>query len=454
MFTVSGARHRQKTTMARCISMAKRKQLSVSWHEPSGQFTKWVGMTLGKDGEPKPKCFYLGDDETAAVVKAGSLRNEWKSLKAQGIDSWPEQVAKPVRESEQTAVPTNMSVGDASTEYLSIIKAEADAQQITYQHYEATRYRVARVVSFLGSKQTLRSIGEREIKQFVLTVATRPNVATYNGKRHPMSISYSRRIIGEARVFLDWANRQGYWPNRPSVFERLFRFKIVRTTAERAAQFSNGLVEPPSFTIEQLTDLYEVSCERHRLWILLALNCGFSQAELDSLRRFEVIGLSGESPRIERYRRKTEVYARWTLWPETAVLLSKHIASPNEEDIALFTAHGGRLKCVCQSGVFSGVSEAWRKIRGRSGVSGSFKLLRKTGAWMTKRIGGLEVSEMYLSHSEPGMNKHYAGRPWDKLDAALVEMRRQLQPMFDSTKKAGAVRFRKRANKADSRRSV
>jgi hypothetical protein len=49
---------------------------------------------------------------------------------------------------------------------------------------------------------------------------------------------------------------------------------------------------------------------------------------------------------------------------------------------------------------------------------------------MAKVHGGLEVSEMYLAHAEVGMNKHYAGRDWDKLETALAVMGEQLAPMF------------------------
>lgn len=121
------------------------------------------------------------------------------------------------------------------------------------------------------------------------------------------------------------------------------------------------------------------------------------------------------------------------------------MAPPNDDDLALFTERGRRLKLIVPSGAFSGVSEAWRRITKRSGVTGkSYKLLRKTGAWMTKQISGLEVSEMYLAHQEPGMNKAYAGRRWDKLDAALAEMRRQLEPMFRAGGNCGESRFQQR----------
>jgi hypothetical protein len=327
-------------------------------------------------------------------------------------------------------------------DFLETVRAERDAKQVTAQHYESLRYKIARVVSYLGPRKTLVSIGEREIKNFVLLVAQRPLVRDHSTPLRPMSLGYARRIVSEAKWFFTWLYESSLWDNRPRNFNRLFRFKAVLTMQERAAQLAEGHAEPPSFSVEELTKLYAVACERHRLWMLLSLNCGFAQAELDSLHRFEIKNLGTDAPYVERFRKKTSVYARWSLWPETTELLRKFIAPPNEEDLALFTERGRRLKLIAPSGAFSGVSEAWRRIVKRSGVKGSYKLLRKTGAWMTKQIGGLEVSEMYLAHQEPGTNKAYAGRRWDKLDAALMEMRQQLAAMFKAGGHCGDSRFR------------
>src|SRR3954447_9954174 len=71
--------------------MAKRRSVSVSWHEASGQFVKWVGYSRGADGKRRPKAFYLGDNESSAVGRAVALRAEWKALKESGRDAWPLQ---------------------------------------------------------------------------------------------------------------------------------------------------------------------------------------------------------------------------------------------------------------------------------------------------------------------------------------------------------------------------
>jgi len=37
------------------------------------------------------------------------------------------------------------------------------------------------------------------------------------------------------------------------------------------------------------------------------------------------------------------------------------------------------------------------------------------------------VTEMYLSHAEPGMKRSYAERDWARLDAAMMEMEKRLK---------------------------
>lgn len=55
-----------------------------------------------------------------------------------------------------------------------------------------------------------------------------------------------------------------------------------------------------------------------------------------------------------------------------------------------------------------------------------FYCLRKTGASLIETIDPL-ATEMYLSHSEPGMKKHYAERDWARLEKALKKMYKRLK---------------------------
>ncbi|MFT3786382.1 MAG: hypothetical protein QM770_09465 [Tepidisphaeraceae bacterium] len=156
--------------------MAKRRSISVSWHEASGQFVKWIGFTRGDDGKRRPKSHYLGDNEGNAIARAAALIADWTAIKNAGGDVWPSQ-PEVVRSTAVAVVTANPSVAErdaepasefrieqASIDYLAMIRAERDAQQVTPQHYQSMRYKIARIVSYLGPAKTISSIGEREIK--------------------------------------------------------------------------------------------------------------------------------------------------------------------------------------------------------------------------------------------------------------------------------------------------
>jgi len=54
-------------------------------------------------------------------------------------------------------------------------------------------------------------------------------------------------------------------------------------------------------------------------------------------------------------------------------------------------------------------------------ASASFSSLRDTGSCLIEQIDPL-ATEMYLSHSEPGMKRHYAHRDWARLERALGQL--------------------------------
>lgn len=69
----------------------------------------------------------------------------------------------------------------------------------------------------------------------------------------------------------------------------------------------------------------------------------------------------------------------------------------------------------------------------------------KTGADMIRKIGGLEISEAYLAHSEKTLARVYSNRDFDKLADALGTIEAELATVFapeleqpeKSKKKAG-----------------
>ena len=335
----------------------------------------------------------------------------------------------------QSVNSLKLTVLDLADLYLDEIFRRAEASQVTWNHYRSCHLRLRRVCRYFGRSTLLSSIGKRELMEAVLYFASRPACLDRPHQKlpkgQPVSISTARHTISQIKALFAWAgdHDQLQW-ERPRGFDRLFRLKHDRllTTQERYQQ-ARELVsgEVKVFSTDQLARLYRSATSRERVYILLGLNCGFTSGEIASLRTFEVC-LDADPPYIHKKRSKTGVEARWRLWPETAALLRKHKAKANAEMRWLLTLAGKPLVEVTQTHRRDAVDQLWTSLLGRADLEEplAFRFLRKTGANAIKRLGGLEESEMYLAHQEPGLNKHYANRNWQRMWDCLDRYRQEL----------------------------
>lgn len=440
----------------------KTLSLSVSWHPASGQFVKYVGYATGRDGTPKPKSFYLGDDQPTALATAARLVGDWAALKASGAKVWPQTYLDDLQRTRTAGIATvgklangltpdetikGLTVAECRDGYLAEHRERMEGRQMTRETYQSlsdrTRVALERLPSNLQIiDRPIRTLGESDLRKVILywtalpvgkvaNQAKRPTTGEWVGykwrKNQPKRTKrsegkrigpvYARELVLHLKAFLNWCHETERW-DKPRRFDRLFKLKF---NIERG--------EPEKFTVDELGKLYAAcKSDRHRLWIMLGLNCGFDRTGLATLEWSMVKGLDTDCVTIERPRHKTKVYSRHVLWDETVRLL-RAVKTVGARGLVCLTERGEPLIDFQRDGVHA----AWRHLTVNAGVRHlSYGKLRKTGAWMTKRIGGLEVSEMYLAHVERGMNKHYAGRDWDKLDAALKIMRVEIGPMLQN----------------------
>ena len=181
--------------------------------------------------------------------------------------------------------------------------------------------------------------------------------------------------------------------------------------------------------------------------IMLALNCGFSKAEIATLRLDEVVE-SGKHTFIKRARRKTGAYGEWILWPETLAALDFLARFRRAgEDHAVVNRAGQRLDRGGPSGNENQViKNHWDRVCRRllaehpGHLRLPFKHLRKTGATMLRHLkveNAAELASMYLAHGEAADSADsllpaYTSRPWRKLHKALWKLRRKLLPVLTS----------------------
>jgi integrase len=316
------------------------------------------------------------------------------------------------------------TLSKAAEAYIEEMKARQAAGQISACHVRSQNERLAFALKGVDDK-AIADLTDSDVTAMILRLASLPMKGKgYKNKKHKakrISTTTAKNCLNTLRWFLVWADETDRWtaPKRTGKLFKQVRFK--EESAEEVA-------EVPHFNLVQLKSLWKHADDRLRMWIALGLNCAFGPTELATLKRSEV--RFGAQPHIQRRRQKSDVFAKWSLWPETVKLLKTQMEKSGE--LALLNEAGVPLIVESIERRSDSIGKSWGRLAKRAEVDGTFKLLRKTGATLIKRIAGLEVSEMMLAHiegSEIGgakMNRHYAGRDWDKLAEALGTMREQL----------------------------
>ena len=176
--------------------------------------------------------------------------------------------------------------------------------------------------------------------------------------------------------------------------------------------------------------------ERFQCWILLMLNCGFTQTDLNDLKRDEVDLKAG---RIIRARTKTSNHDKppvvnRKLWNITLEHLKREMQKCTDEEYALQATKGARLiteKDENKISRFDLVSRNWTDIRTEAGFAGKqLKWLRKTGSTTLKKDKFyMFLDQLYLGHAKPNVaDKHYnyiEGDVYKPLDEATAYLGKQ-----------------------------
>jgi integrase len=441
------------------------QNIKVSYFKPKRLYRKYVGGRM----------FYLGPDKFTAQKIVGvifGLRavrkvngEEWQEEDLEFIRMAKEQLYKgrgrvalkwgdqrfelehgSLSESKQGKRSKGRAKGVSGAamvgEAMEAFKTQLSNNPIISDSHKSTMVnKIDALKTVLKPDRALASMGYDQLTALVNKLTSRPKSAA-TGKK--IAAQTAINLIAAARQFFNWLRDSGKWED-PRGFDRIFRVnrKALLTNQERR-QAAQGV---EVFTVDELAKLWQAANEQNRLFISLALNCGFAQMEIATLRTWE-IELEAVPKRIARHRRKTEVYGSWMLWGVTADLLERRLGwtPKNAEDYALLTRNGQPYVSYGNGNRTDVIGQAWTKLVKKAGVTKlGFRYLRKTGADMIRKIGGLEVSEAYLAHSEKTLARFYSNRDFDKLADALGIMETKLAAVFalelkqpeKSKKKAG-----------------
>jgi integrase len=298
-----------------------------------------------------------------------------------------------------------------------------DANKISAKWCKTTVY----YMELLKNNMTdmpLSAIGYDQLAKLSNTMASLPNGLT--GERlHPGSVFPA---VGAFHAFFKWLEASERWtaPKGLSRLMRVDRNKMIDLLSSKEQEAA--LASPKTIPMDDLVALKKAAGDDKRLhmMICLGLNCGFSVAEIESLKVDEV-HLDDPRPYIKRRRGKTRIEAWWSLWPETVALLRELKAGDSARDAWLAPMDYLQL---WKRFLTKGQAPFW-----------TFRYYRKTGSKMVRDLAGKEFSEAYLSHADQTTGHFYNTVNEKKLHETLLAVREQLQPMFDATKQGKGLRL-------------
>jgi len=269
---------------------------------------------------------------------------------------------------------------------------------------------------------------------------------TKRGK--PASPDTVKGIIKTIRHFVRWLNRNPNFNWRKPPDLEFMPVRISLTHSENAKRIRTLQVD--TYTKEELITLCQHATGLERLLLLLALNCGFGQAEIASLQVDEIY-LDQKHPHydqtgswIRRIRYKTGVYGEWKLWDETvqgirwmmerrgtsnegALILTKEgrpLTQPTEND------NRNNKIANCWERLYNRVLKDEKKFRHLS-----FNKLRKTAGDFTKRFSNGEIAGVFHCRGQvvptDDLSDLYTNRHFDKVFEAIAAVRQHLAPMFE-----------------------
>ena len=309
---------------------------------------------------------------------------------------------------------------------------------------QTVAYWIARYTDFKADQARGNELGpttlrdrKQKLRVFETWIKPGTHVSTINEStvrdyyRHQLRQTYEKITKGgyfsAFRMWMKWAWRQ----------EECELENLPRNLDDRELRFSSHIDKTGRkrtrteqlWTPDEVTKMLTLP-EPWPCWLVLMLNCGFTQADLNQLRHDELRMNEG---RIVRQRTKTRrcpdpPIVSYRLWDKSIELLQLQIS--DHPDFVLQTTRGTRLikSEVDDEGNVKGhdnVSRHWQSVRKKSGLAGKqLKILRKTGSTTIRRNPEYcTMDALYLGESWKNIpDRHYNahdGEPYPPLDEAI-----------------------------------
>ncbi len=331
-----------------------------------------------------------------------------------------------------------------------------------YRHPESGitawgQVKIKQVETLLGRHEDtpLSRVGHDAIEAMMRYWRQRP---ARKGSTEAVSRKSAEHQIAALKAFFRWlARSNAYEWQKPTSFDD------IRTRVDRRADDAHPQIQPEVlFSLDELILLNTYATPLERLFLLLGVNCGYSRAEIATLRVGDICLRQAHTPShqeilnfkstnqdsfIKRCRPKTGVYGEHLLFAQTVQAiewaLSRRMRQPDFGPNArlLLNSNGEPYNKPTKGGnpnrqiqnrfdaLLRRIERHEKQVKKRP-----FKTLRKTAGDLVRRFSDGEVTAVFHCRGQvvkiDNLADCYTTRPFSKVFEALRKVEIYLGPMF------------------------
>ena len=467
------------------IKYTKTDPSRVSYDEQSETYYIQEGHVEGKSSLRK---FRLGSNEFDARERALRIRKLWKHMQAEGYKAWQsskfvdsdgctsshryEKLAADIAQGDWTSISldtmNNMLVSMSrpdlaqSHPFVDEVDEIGELRERTKgggsglhkaieefaAHVRTTKIEIetgqtsdwgdvlGQQVERLMDATPDMSFSSFKTAQIAAIVKYWKNRPCRKGTTKRISVKTVSMQIKALRYFCKWLKKNRGW-RMPDDFDEVVQCKINDLLFDHEiAALAKGI---PHYSVLELTTIFRYATRWERLFVILAVNCGFAQAEIASLRASEIF-LHENPPKIKRIRKKKRVYGEVGLWAETVsalrwVLARRKAQGGFTNDCILILSDEKREL------TYTRIANLWKSIlrRIKKDVPDfqelPFTSLRDTAGQLVQDCSDEFTANSFLFHGRSEntrMLTHYTNKDFGKVFAANAKVREKLQPMVDA----------------------
>jgi hypothetical protein len=379
-------------------------------------------------------------DEKQAILEANMNLERWppeerefvkqhilSGAALQGFDSdirdlrlvWADRLTRFERVAPEKAISSHIAT------YLNSKQARAHGQEISLGYWGVLHAHMQRFQAWVGSSFPIESISAKTLIDYHLHLLGLV-------QNEEISRKYAADNMATVRQFVRWA-----W--------ELDLCGLPRNINSKELRFSATVTSIETFTMDEIKSLLNTATERTRLYILLALNCGFTQVDCSTLRHTEVDWTVGT---ITRKRTKTRQHENvptvcYKLWPQTFDLLTKHKSMHPDLVFVNQVGHALKTELISDKGFYrrtDTIRYAYSRLTRKLKITKPYKLLRKTGA---TKLGENKYHKsfvpLYLGHAPRSIaERHYAVPSQELFDEAIAWLGDQFEVAKIGTEEGAA----------------